>query len=114
VAADLSSAVLLLSLDTARRRNPSFEWKWKQVEAAGPRIDLMQSGPSNATGGRASTSTQRKSQRPSGLVPSTYLLPKGSFRPNDYLAVTSSSVREFASAALQATFRPTWTRYAPL
>jgi hypothetical protein len=41
VAADLSSAVLLLSLDTARRWNPNTEWKWKQVEDPGPRIDLI-------------------------------------------------------------------------
>jgi hypothetical protein len=44
---------------------------------------------------------------PMGLAPSTDLLPNGSFQPNGYLAVRASSVRESASASLQATFRPT-------
>jgi hypothetical protein len=39
--ADLSSAVLLFSLDAAQWRNPNTEWKWKQVEAPGPRIILI-------------------------------------------------------------------------
>jgi hypothetical protein len=37
-----------------------------------------------------------------------------SLRPNGYLAVTASSVRESASAGLHTAFRPTWTRYALL
>jgi hypothetical protein len=31
----------LFSLNTARRQNPSTEWKWKQVEALGPWINLI-------------------------------------------------------------------------
>jgi hypothetical protein len=38
----------------------------------------------------------------------------GSFRPNDYLAVTASFVWESASAGLHAASRLTWTRYALL
>jgi hypothetical protein len=38
----------------------------------------------------------------------------GSLRPNDYLVVTASSVRESAFAGLHAGFRPIWTRYALL
>jgi hypothetical protein len=38
----------------------------------------------------------------------------GSLRPNGYLAVTTSSVRESVFAGLHAGFRPTWTRYALL
>jgi hypothetical protein len=38
----------------------------------------------------------------------------GSLRPNGYLAVTASSVRESAFTSLRARFRLTWTRYAPL
>jgi hypothetical protein len=38
----------------------------------------------------------------------------GSFLPNDYFAVTASSVRESASAGLHAASRLMWTRYALL
>jgi hypothetical protein len=41
VVADLSSVALLFSQDTTRRQNPSTEQKCKQVEAPGPRIDLI-------------------------------------------------------------------------
>jgi hypothetical protein len=41
VVADLSKVVLLFSLNTAWRRNPSTELKWKQVETPGPRIGLI-------------------------------------------------------------------------
>jgi hypothetical protein len=37
-----------------------------------------------------------------------------SLRPNGYLVVTASSVRESVFASLHAGFRPTWTRYALL
>jgi hypothetical protein len=37
-----------------------------------------------------------------------------SLRPNGYLAVTASSVRESTFAGLHAMFRLTWTRYALL
>jgi hypothetical protein len=71
-------------------------------------------GPSVATGGRASRSIRRGLRRPNGLASSTDLLPNGSFRPNGYLAVTASSVRESAFADLRVMFRLTWTRYALL
>jgi hypothetical protein len=38
----------------------------------------------------------------------------GSFRPNRYLAVTTSSLWQSTSAGLHAVFRSTWTRYALL
>jgi hypothetical protein len=38
---DLSLEALLLSLSAARQWNPSFEWKWKQVEALVPWIGLI-------------------------------------------------------------------------
>jgi hypothetical protein len=59
-------------------------------------------------------SIRRDSRRPNGLAPSTDLLPNGFFRPNGYLAVTASSVRESASVGLQAMFWLTWTLYASL
>jgi hypothetical protein len=65
-------------------------------------------------GGRISTSIRRESRQPNSLAPSTDLLTNGSFRRNDYLAVTASSIRESVSAGLRATFRPMWTRYASL
>jgi hypothetical protein len=54
--ADLSSDALMFSLGAARWQNPSTEWKWKQVEALGLQSGLIESGPSGAMGGRASTS----------------------------------------------------------
>jgi hypothetical protein len=40
-AADLSSAALSLSYAQRGGGNPSSEWKWKQVEAPGPRVGLI-------------------------------------------------------------------------
>jgi hypothetical protein len=41
-------------------------------------------------------------------------LPNSSLRPNSYLAVTASSVRESAFAGLHAMIWLMWTRYALL
>jgi hypothetical protein len=38
---DLSSAVLLFFCAQRGGGNPSSEWKWKQVEAPGPRVGFI-------------------------------------------------------------------------
>jgi hypothetical protein len=113
-AADLSSAVLSLFCAWHDGGNPSSEWKWKQVEAHGPWVGLLYSGPSIATGSRASRSIQRGLRQPNGLAPSMDLLPTGSLWPNGYLAVTASFVWESAFTGLHMMFLLTWTLYALL
>jgi hypothetical protein len=112
--ADLSSVALSLSCVRHGGDNPSFEWKWKQVEApwAAGRPYIIATQRCNERPVLEVYPTQFTATQQSGALNGS--IANGSFRPNDYLAVTASSVRESASAGLHTASRLTWTCYALL
>jgi hypothetical protein len=112
--ADLSSVVLSLSCVRRGGDNPSFEWKWKQVEApwASGRPYIIATQGCNGRPGLEVYPAQFTATQRSGALNGS--IANGSFRPNDYLAVTASSMRESASAGLHVASRLAWTRYALL